>query len=90
MNEEDIKKIISRVTAEVVKEVQQAEVSRGISLSDLKVHAKELGGGKLDAAWTISYDTKGSVGDIGREDLSAWKISYDTKGRITDIGDKNK
>ena len=89
MNEDELKKLINRVTTEVVAEVDRAEVERGISISQLREHARELGGGKLDTAWTISYDTSSKVADnlganIGGS--AAWTISYDTSGKVASPG----
>jgi hypothetical protein len=79
MNEEELKSLVARVTASVVTEVNKAEVDRGLSITKLRDHAKDLGSGNLDQAWTISYSTtqivgKGSV-DPG---IAAWTISYAT------------
>lgn len=83
MNEKEIKILIAQVTAEVVAEVQRAEVERGISIAELSEQAKKLGGGRLDTAWKISYDTSSKIADK-LEDLgsTAWKISYDTSSKV--------
>lgn len=85
MNDADMKSLVSRVTSEVVAEVSRAETARGISISQLRDHAKDLGGGKLDSAWTISYDTSSKVTDnLGANigGAAAWTISYDTSGKV--------
>ena len=92
MNDEQIKKLIARVTQEVVSEVQQAEVERGISISELYEHAKKLGGGSLDSAWKITYDTSGRIADslVDQIGPSAWKITYDTSGKVSAGGKVTK
>lgn len=85
MNEDEMKALITRVTAEVVSEVKKVEAERGIGVSELRDHAKELGGGKLDTAWKISYDTSSKLSDAA--DVAAWKISYDTSGKVAGIAD---
>ena len=83
MKEDELKNLIARVTDSVVQEVKVAEAARGISISDLREHAKEFGGGKLGSAWKISYDTSGRVIEGFEEsDIAAWKISYDTSGKV--------
>lgn len=89
MNDADIKSLISRVTTEVLSEVSRAETARGISISQLRDHAKELGGGKLDNAWTISYDTSSKVAENLGEGIggaAAWTISYDTSSKVAAPG----
>jgi hypothetical protein len=59
MNEEELKALVSRVTASVIAEVNRAEVQRGISVSQFRDQVRELGGGNLNSAWSISYSTSG-------------------------------
>jgi len=65
MNEDQMKDLVTRVTKEVAAEIKQAEIDRGISISELREHAKELGGGNLDSAWTISYNTSDNAVSTG-------------------------
>lgn len=83
MNEEEMKKLITRVTESVMAEVNQAELQRSMSVSELSVRAKELGGGNLNQAWKVTYDTNGFT-DVGKisDNIQAWKISYDTSGIV--------
>ncbi len=80
MNEDQMKELVARVTKEVAGEIKQAEIDRGISISELRDHAKDLGGGKLDSAWTISYNTSDNIaGNLtDRVGPAAWTISYNT------------
>lgn len=87
MKEDDLKSLVARITSEVTAEVDKAELERGISLAQLKDHARELGGGKLDSAWTISYNTSGKIADKLTDQLRdvAWTISYSTTSKVADI-----
>lgn len=83
MNDDDLKALVARVTAEVVSEVKRAEAARGISVAEISAYAKELGGGKLPSAWKISYDTSSKLAEAGGPgEPTAWKITYDTSGKI--------
>lgn len=58
-------------------------MDRGLSVTKLRDHAKDLGGGRLDQAWAISYATTKVVGndkiDTG---IAAWSITYNTSSKV--------
>lgn len=81
LSADQMRQVISRVTSEVLKEVEGAE--KTFRVSDLYASVGDLAkaGG---AAWKITYDTKREadfarpLGGLGGG-ATAWKITYDTK-----------
>lgn len=81
MNEDQIRKIIEKVAAEVNQEATRFEKSFGVS--DLTSHFKGLSKAGLDNAWTITYTTSDAAIKPNNELInprfdSAWSISYST------------
>ena len=81
MKEEQIRKIIERVAAEVNQETSVFE--KRYAVSDLTSHFKGLSKGGLDNAWSISYSTSDAAIKPGNDVVnpglnSAWTISYTT------------
>lgn len=83
--ERDLNKLVAKVTAEVLREVEIHE-AEAFKVSDLRTELESLGDTGSGSAWKISYDTSDgrAIGPIGNGAIrapSAWKISYDTSDR---------
>jgi len=83
MNENELKSLVDRVSKDVLSEVTKGEAIRGLRVGELKDRAAELGGGRLDSAWTISYSTSNAtlierLDAASVKDAVAWTISYST------------
>jgi len=83
MNENELKSLVDRVLKDVLSEVTKGEAIRGLRVGELKDRAAELGGGRLDSAWTISYSTSNAtlierLDAASVKDAVAWTISYST------------
>ncbi|KAM3093113.1 hypothetical protein ACKFKG_20140 [Phormidesmis sp. 146-35] len=83
MDENELKVLVARVSKDVLSEVTKGEAIRGLKVGELKDRAAELGGGRLDSAWTISYSTANAtlierLDPASVKDAVAWTISYST------------
>ena len=76
---EQLDSVLSRVSAEVAKEVSGGE-ARGFQVADLRAQFADLVKGG-DVAWTISYSTS-SAAALGRLGEVAWTISYSTSSAV--------
>jgi hypothetical protein len=83
MDENELKALVARVSSDVLSEVKKGEAIRELKVGELKDRAAELGGGRLDSAWTISYSTSNAalierLDPTRVKDAVAWTISYST------------
>lgn len=87
-SDQEINDIVTRVSAQVLREVKSSE--QVFRIGDLSTHVIDLGKGG-DAAWTISYSTAAATLDgstrIHAIDTVAWTINYSTsKPTLADRG----
>lgn len=78
-SEQEVKDIVARVTADVMRESQSKEAT--FKVADLTAHVTDIVKG-ADAAWTITYSTAAAtLGEASprlRGTEVAWSISYST------------
>jgi hypothetical protein len=78
MDDKDLQETISRVTAEVLREVQGHE-ARSFQISDLRTQLKDMADFARNAAWTISYSTSSSsISPAFDASRAAWTVTYTT------------
>ena len=82
--EKELKDVINRVTADVLREMKGYEAGT-FKVSDLRAQLEDLAEVGGNQAWKITYDTSGERivdlgGRLGEIGGSAWKITYDTSG----------